>query len=262
MNDTTALLNIANAFLLENNFESPIRIGEGIHSIVFYTSKDYEDYVVKIYKYDKDLSREIIVLRKTGDYIKQINPFVYLLKYRGESLDKIDITLLYSLEECLEKLMIMLTDFHKRGYLHNDIKPDNICYDPKNDSFHLVDMGNISCYYEYNENVDNMYNEYNRYNAYNEYEYKYFRGNMYWSLRACIRPPYKSWCMEDDIESLLLMVWHLYCGPLPWMSLYTHNTHNTHNTHIIVELRENLDHCPHPLLRDLLEKNRYLKKNK
>lgn len=240
------IFEIINDFLHKNNYTNTYKIGEGIHSIVYYTYNIDESipYALKIYKNGRDIAKDAIILRKMDDYRKEICPNVLLLTYRGESLDKIGdkIKKKFTIEDCFEKLMITLKKFHCLGYLHNDIKPDNISYDFENDQFHLLDVGMAS-------RISNVSNTSNTSNTSNK---SYFRGNIFWSLRACIRCPWYESCIEDDIESLILTVWYIYYGSLPWIDYYTHNTHNTDIENILM-LREDLSLCPYPFLRKFLQ---------
>lgn len=70
-----------------------------------------------------------------------------IMPYGGDSLEKIISKRVLSLKECeyillgFEKVMKNVEELYKQGYIHQDIKPDNILYDKKKKILHLIDPG-------------------------------------------------------------------------------------------------------------------------
>lgn len=70
-----------------------------------------------------------------------------IMPYGGDSLEKIISKRVLSLKECkyillgFERVMKNVEDLYKQGYIHQDIKPDNILYDKKQKLLHLIDPG-------------------------------------------------------------------------------------------------------------------------
>ena len=102
-----------------------------------------------------------------------------------------------------EQLLAGLETMHEKGYLHRDVKPDNVCIGTgeEADRLYLIDFGlsrkfvvegvHVPC------TTDNP-----------------FQGNFYWASNNVLRGHTSS--RRDDLESLLYVLLYFLRGDLPW----------------------------------------------
>ena len=104
------------------------------------------------------------------------------------------------------KVLEGLEEVHACGYLHKDVKPDNIAvaYDPADPTVYLIDFG-LSCRYQ-RGGSHVMYTE----------EHK-FEGTPYFASFNSIRGIRPS--RRDDLESLGYVMLFFLQGSLPWFSI-------------------------------------------
>jgi serine/threonine protein kinase len=215
-------------------------LGEGMTSIVFEGfDKNGLRVAIKFLKKPTSYNEEI-VLNSIGQLIKKIDQKIWIIKFCGQSLqryiwnpkddDDEDIKkVLKDPKKLLEIGLKAIYDLHEKGWLHTDIKPDNICVkkDMKgNVIFELIDFGNAQKVSQYGELKDasdflklskykkinkgkSFYQMYKNKIPYQEYKDP-IQGNAVWSLRKSMLKPFSEFIFGDDIESLVLSLAYIF----------------------------------------------------
>lgn len=102
-----------------------------------------------------------------------------------------------------DQLLVAMESMHEKGYLHRDVKPDNVCIGTGDsaDRLYLIDFGLSRKYVAGGVHVpcttDNP-----------------FQGNFYWASNNVLRGHTSS--RRDDLESLLYVFLYFLRGDLPW----------------------------------------------
>ena len=99
-------------------------------------------------------------------------------------------------------LLSALESLHSKGYIHRDIKPDNICIGECSELY-LIDFGLARKYRRKGKHLPC------------EGEMR-FQGNCYWTSSNVLRGVTAS--RRDDLESLLYILLYFSKGNLPWYS--------------------------------------------
>jgi hypothetical protein len=265
--------------LEESGYQLGELLGEGAFGIVYEVYKKDEKnkenrHVVKILK--QQILPEIIQLRELGELVKQLSNSAYIIKYCGESL----LTKwrrepnFMPLKDAVISLLEDLRRIHKKGWLHGDIKPDNICVQQKKDGTYrlkLMDFG-MAKRLNYDDRepfgdaiLSNYKKQYKDIISVNDFKQKNipveglnvtkFVGNIYWAIRPSIYPRYSGFKSYDDVEAVALSLWGLYDkNGLPWTDKYNKYgdkiPKNVRYEILKQRLNENL--CPFEILREVL----------
>lgn len=223
-------------------------IGTGGNMIVYY-GKDKlnnDDVAVKIKinkKRKSNSSKEAIILTMLKD-IKQIPSFLYYEYYDGKDI-MVENLLGPSLQSIFNyksnlfdfetvaiigiQIFSILKNIHKKGVLHNDIKPNNICWGKFKNSklidtnlFYLIDFGYSREYGKFEKigknNGDSTIKFFKHYE--NKYEY-YFEGTS--PFMAISKSEGQRPCRKTDCEELLYTLFYLMKNRLPWGDIKGNN---------------------------------------
>ena len=108
-----------------------------------------------------------------------------------------------------EQLISALEVMHGKGYLHRDVKPDNVCVGvgQNEDNLYLIDFGLSREYLVGGKHVTCT-------------EKNPFQGNFYWASSNVLQGLTSS--RRDDLESLMYTLFYFLRGELPWY--VTHET--------------------------------------
>jgi hypothetical protein len=229
--------------ILEKNVKPDFTVGEflgeGMTSIVFEGfDKNGTKVAIKYFKKPTSNTEELL-LKQFGKLIKKVNNKIWIINFCGNSLhryvwnpkkgDDPDIKkVIKDPKKVLEIGLKTVYDLHKLGWLHTDIKPDNICV--KKDSkgnviFELIDFGNSHRILQINPLNDaseylhekyrsknkgkSFYQLYQDKTPYEEYKDP-INGNAVWSLRKAISPLDTPFVIGDDIEGLILALAYIF----------------------------------------------------
>lgn len=99
------------------------------------------------------------------------------------------------------QMLSALEELHSFGFLHRDIKPDNLALSPDSASVRLIDLGLSSSYLKNGRHV--AYSEQNS-----------FQGTPFFCSLACLKGVRAS--RRDDLEALGYVLVFLQKGFLPW----------------------------------------------
>ena len=121
----------------------------------------------------------------------------------------------------LIQLIKQLKELHSIGYIHNDIKPENIMFDKENNRFTLIDFGLSKIYIENNKHI-NLNKNVKRVGT-----LRYMSINCHNKLQTSRR---------DDLISLAYTVLYLMKINLPWANL---NNDNMNKLHSIIKKSKN-----------------------
>ena len=210
---------MASKILIQGKYELIGMINKSLFSKIYKAKNIYKDNYVVI-KFDSDeLSKRLIY--------NEINIYLDLLKKKNTSFvniktfGKIDNKnyiimdyIPYTIEDyvnmnnnklnskvILGQLIEMINQFHSHGYVHRDIKPDNILV--KNNQLYLIDFGLAT------KKTNHKYNN--------------FIGNKLFSSFEVHMHEYE-YRKIDDIISCYFIVFYLFSDKLlPWKNVYINN---------------------------------------
>lgn len=205
--------------LIQNKYELIEQIGSGSFSNVYKAKHHLKDNFVAI-KFDHDENSKILIQNEINVYLSllkndsssfvNIKSFGIIDKRNYIIMDYISCNLenyvtegkesnniLFTPENIYEKLTTVVKKLHNCGYVHRDLKPDNILV--KNNEIYLIDLGfstKISNKY-YNKKIGSiLFSSYNTHSS--KYQYR----------------------KKDDIISCYYIVCYLFGKKnLPWSNL-------------------------------------------
>ena len=253
-------------------------LGKGVNSTVFEGIDDKGNKVAIKYMISSIASEEI-ALNKLRELYMKLDKNIWIIKYCGRTLLEVLNNPKFSKLKNNKKKVFQLgleaihRFYKKTGYIHSDIKLDNICV--KEDSngkvmFDLMDYSNISV-----ADKKNMINDasiylkakYKKKNIGKSF-YQLFKdnisldqylppiyGNAFWSFRASFEKYNFHMTLADDIESLILSLWNYYDNDYPLLKMYKKATNLKHRRDIvkeILEFRLNPENCPIPIFKEAL----------
>jgi serine/threonine protein kinase len=203
--------------LIQNKYELIEKIGAGGFSNVYKAKHHSKDTFVAI-KFDYDENSKILIQNEINIYLSlfkkettnilNIKSFGILDKRNYIVMDYIPCNLenyvmrgkemeSFTHEFVFQKLIYVVGKLHDCGYVHRDLKPDNILV--KNEEICLIDLGfstKISDKF-YNKSIGSLL-----FSSYNTHLSKY------------------QYRKKDDILSCFYIVCHLFCKKsLPWNNL-------------------------------------------
>lgn len=149
--------------------------------------------IAEMYHYGKIHGRPVLVLEKLGKTLSSIEN----QSIRGFSMPIIAMIGIH--------LLNRLESLHSTGFLHRDIKPDNILIGSagKEHIIYLIDFGNAVQCSDKNGNFLISEREICSYAGTNTFS------TVSWHRR-------ESQCFKDDLQSMVYTLCFLFCGKLPW----------------------------------------------
>lgn len=162
-----------------------------------YDSLKNNKHFHKIYYYGNFKNYRILIMDKLGISLKQI--FLQIGIFDINTVSNIAVQILYILQE-----------LHYNGWLHQDIKPENILIDSKNGKkLYLVDYGTSSSWRDESNN----------------HIVKKKSNRIVGTVRySCISNHYgMTQCRCDDLESLGYVLLYFMLGELPWQGIKCKN---------------------------------------
>jgi len=200
--------------LIQDKYELVEQIGSGGFSRVYKGRHYMKNHFVAV-KFDHDEQSKILIRNEISIYLsllkKDALSFVNIKSFGTIEnrnyiiMDYISCNLEHyvktnksiSSQDLLTKLITTINKLHKCGYVHRDLKPDNLLV--KNEQVYLIDLGfatKISDKPYYNMIGSHLFSSYNVYSS--KYQYR----------------------TKDDILSCFNIIFYLFCEkPLPWETI-------------------------------------------
>lgn len=186
-----------------------------------------------VYHYDEDEGRTVAVM-----VMDRLGPtLTELFLVQGGLLSRKTLLML------LKHILISIQNVHESGYIHRDIKPDNICMGRagKAGVVHLIDFGISERYID--EETGNhvpMINDGS------------FSGTIKFASVHALSGLTSS--RRDDLESLIYVIMFLWTGSLPFASVDKDNIKRAIQTSKIEKSRDVAEICKgyHRVIQDLL----------
>jgi serine/threonine protein kinase len=214
-----------NIFL--SNYELINKIGSGSFGEVYIAKNtiDNKIYAAKIeeskeknrlkseYNVYKKINKDnkIIGIPKVFNFIKTEDYNIIVMELLGPSIEKkfednqrkISLSNLFKLG--LDMIQL-IQNFHKRGFIHRDIKPNNFLfnYEKPHDKLYIMDFGLSKSYIVDGEHIDIKFDRSLIGTA------RYCSLNIHWGIEPSRR---------DDLESIAYILIYLFKGNLPWQGL-------------------------------------------
>ncbi len=209
-------------FLIQNKYELIEKIGNGSFSNVYKAKHRMKDNYVAI-KFDYDEESKILIQNEINIYLSllkkdtancvNIKSFGVIDKRNYIIMDYISCNLQRYIEnnkqdilpvKLLRSLVSTVNKLHNSGYVHRDLKPDNILV--KNNEIYLIDLGFAD---DINDKI-----------------HKNMIGSILFSSynTHCSSYQYRK---KDDILSCFYIIFHLcFEKCLPWNNIKSHNSAN------------------------------------
>ena len=210
-----------------SNYELINKIGSGSFGEVYIAKHipDNKIYAAKIeeskeknrlkseYNVYKKINKDnkISGIPKVYNFIKTEDYNIIIMELLGPSLEKkFDDNQRKISLQCLFKLSIdmihLIENFHKRGFIHRDIKPNNFLFNHEHpyDKLYIMDFGLSKPYIIDGEHIDIKFDRSLIGTA------RYCSLNIHWGIEPSRR---------DDLESIAYILIYLFKGVLPWQGL-------------------------------------------
>lgn len=213
--------------IFNNNYELINKIGSGSFGEVYIikNKKDKKMYAAKIeesknknrlkseYNIYKKInnSNQIIGIPKVYNFIETEDYNVMIMELLGPCLESIyeKCNRNFSINTMFKLALDMFTlieQFHRKGFIHRDIKPGNFIFNNSKpfDKLYIMDFGLSKPYVINGEHIEPKYDRSLIGTA------RYCSQNVHWGFEPSRR---------DDLESICYVLIYLFKGVLPWQGL-------------------------------------------